>query len=312
MKTKVIILFILIVFLFSSCGKEEKVYNSKLYKYNDGVAWVQLTKTKWMIFSENAGVVCIDESGSEIFSLSANKNQLSNFNNGIALVSDGRVIDKNGNTVRNLSNDFGIESIIIPIYFEGHIFVSKDVNKVEMTGLLNNNFEWVIEPTSKLNDIKQMGNHIYYNKSIGYYDALENEKIDSDEFTMRHIQRCFTDSGIIFLKGEGQDKFTYSTKTTKGEIKLGAECKTGLYNSDLQMVLDLSMYNQVTSLSEFQNGKCLIEFTTHQNGKIVGLIDINGEFIFLKNGYLRHNSERIEFSYNHYDWDGNIIINNSN
>lgn len=303
----------LFVIVLSACNSknEPRIYNPQNYEYQDGVAWVQLKAAGWLT-PQYFGVVCIDENGVEIFSMpEVNNDEVSNFYNGIALVKGQYLMNKNGEFIHDLKSELGIQKIVMfkNRYFDGFIFAQKITNGVSMTGILNNNLEWVVEPTSKLNNTEPKGNFLYYNSSIGYYDAQKNEFIDENTYKIRHIQRCFPESGLIFLTKKYNDVFTYSAGVVAGEIRLDSSCQTGFYNSNLQMVVDLGCYPSVEPLSDFQGGKCLLRFKTARNATYVGLINLDGEFLFVESGYVGHTSEKIEFRNYYFDWEGNCYKN---
>ena len=41
-----------------------------------------------------------------------------------------------------------------------------------MTGMLNSELEWVVEPTAKFQDICPKDSCLYYNSTVGFYDAV--------------------------------------------------------------------------------------------------------------------------------------------
>ena len=116
---------------------------------------------------------------------------------------------------------------------------------------------------------------------------------------------------MIFLKKEYDGTFSYACKYTeeRGKIKLPELCETGFYNENLEMVLDMSQYASVMPLTDFQNGKCLIQFHTVKKKTYTGLMNTDGEFIFLKEGYVRdYDNEKIEFTDCYYDWEGKCYL----
>lgn len=316
-KRRFFICIVFIVFIiFCGCGKKEEArsYNPKNYEYHDGVAWVHLTE-KHLFTTTLLGVVCIDENGTEIFSM-PEENSVSNFHNGISLVSSRYIINKSGKMLHDLKKELDIKIKMLPDgYFDGFIFAEKVVDGVTMTGILDSRIEWIIEPTSKLNDIEAKGNCLYYNNAVGYYDAKKNEFIDEDKYRLRHVKRSFPESGLIFLMQDHENEFIYSTDYTDGKILLdGTSNRTGFYNKELKMVLDMSEYSDIEPLSDFINGKCLIRFETKNKPNThIGLINTNGEFIFIKSGrYIEvkeFDEKKIEFSDCHFDWDGNYFSN---
>lgn len=317
-KNAVMYLLIIMLILLPSCAKKEaRVFDPKNYRYHDGVAWVQLEKTYFFIFTMTDGVACIGKDGVEIFSIpDITKAHVSDFCNDIALVKGRYIIDKTGTVLHDLRDELDVEAIMFSNHcFDGFIFAVTEVNGVEMTGVLNSNLEWVVEPTSKLNDIEAEHHFLYHNRSNGYYDVLENEFIDKDEFRMRFLMRSFPESGLIFLSNAhslsnapSERLFTYTANGIKGEIVLDSSCDTGFYNQDLEMVLDLSCYPSVKALSDFRDGKCLIEFETEQGVTYTGLINLEGEFVFIYEGkYVSYNAKRIRFKDCYFDWEGNCF-----
>ena len=301
--------FIVVFILFCACGKKQKpkVFDPKSYEFHDGVAWVQLYHRPFLTLYEN-GIVCIDENGVELFNISnVNMDDVSNFYNGIALVDHRYIIDKSGTVIHDLKKELGVEiDIFEENYFDGYIIAKKEVNEVVMTGILDSSLNWLIEPTSKLDDYEVEGNYLYYFYSLGYYDALNNQFIDEDEFKLRHIERSFPPSGIIFLKQKQDNIFTYSSEYKEGSIELSNSCKTGFYNKNFEMIINMSDYDSVKPLSDFNYNQCLIQFETKQNEHYTGIITLDGEFIFIHSGYvIEYNTEKIEFVDCYYDWDGN-------
>lgn len=299
------------VLFANGCAKEKaRTFDVNFYSYDfcEGVAWVQLYDRPFLSRREN-GVVCIDENGVEIFNLpEVNKDEVSNFYNGIALIDSRYIISKEGTILHDLKEKFDIEIIMLPDhYFDGFIFVRRIVNDVIMTGVMNSDLEWQIEPTSKLEDFEVKANFLYYFYSMGYYDALSNEFINENEFQYRHIQRSFQESGMIFWDKSYDGTFSYACEymEERGNINLPDSYRTGLYNKNLELVLDLSQYDSVMSLSDFQNDKCLIEFSASNEELYAGVINTDGEFIFLHKGVVqKFDGEKIEFWDCYFDWNG--------
>lgn len=293
--------------------KEARIFDPSEYEYHNGVAWVQLEK-KHLLSTEYLGVVCIDENGIEVFSMpEINGNQVSNYCNEVALVDGRYIIDKTGHFIHDLKEELAIDKVVMfnNRYFDGFIFVQKNVNGVAMTGMLNTDLEWIIQPTSKFNNIEPKDNCLYYNSAIGFYDAKTNEFIDEGEYKSRHIQRCFPDSGLIFLKKVGHSgnySLAYSAGSVSGTIKLNETCQTGFYDHSLQMILDLGCYPDIEPLSDFRDEKCLVQFDAPDNSTYVGLINLEGEFLFFRVGYIGYDDDRIEFQDCYFDWDGNCYI----
>ena len=326
-KLPVYILLMFVLLSLSACGKKDeqegpRKYNPNKYTHYDGVAWVQSYDSSFFGNKTYADLICIDEDGVEIFSTTdVNIRKVSNFANGIALVDGRYIIDKSGKTIHDLETELGVTIEMFQrytagmfgdtkdwssgTYFDGFIFVNKEVDGVTMTGVLNSDLEWVIEPTAKFNNMQPEDNCLYYNSTMGYYDALTNEFIDKDEYQLRHMLRCFPESGIIFLDHQGYNNFTYSLGKVNGKIYLENLDKTGFYNKNLELILDLSEYPSVKPLSDIKNDKCLIQFEDASEEEYVGLINLEGKFIFVKTGYTGHTSKKIKFNDCYYDWDGN-------
>lgn len=101
--------------------------------------------------------------------------------------------------------------------------------------------------------------------------------------------------------------FSYACEYTeeRGNINLPDSYRTGFYNKNLELVLDLSQYDSVMPLSDFQNGRCLIKFSATNEESYAGVINTNGEFIFLHKGFVRKfDDEKIEFGDCYFDWNG--------
>lgn len=318
MKKNMLIALLIIVFvMLTSFGKKEaRVFDPKDYRYHDGVAWVPIEKTYFFIFTETEEMVCIGEDGVEMFSIpDIMKSQVSAFCNGVAIVKGRYMIDKTGTVLHDLYDELNVEAVMFPNnYFDGFIFAVTKVNGVKMTGVLSSDLEWIVEPTSRLNDLEAKHNYLYFNRANGYYDVLENEFIDNDEYELRLLLRSFPESGLIFLSDEesfsggSSRRFAYSSKGVKGKITLDNSCETGFYNQKLEMVLDLSCYPSVRALSYFHDDKCLIEFETEQGVTYTGLINLEGEFVFIYEGkYVSFNSKKIHFKDCYFDWEGNCF-----
>ena len=327
-KLPVYILLIFILLFVSACEKDEqegpRKFNPNKHEYHDGVAWVQIYDSHLFdSYTTYGDLICIDEDGVELFCMpDVNICQVSNFSNGIALVDGKYIIDKSAKLIHNLEKELGVTIEMFPrykydgfpggptkdtnseCYFDGFIFVTQEIEGVEMTGMLNSNLEWIVEPTAQFKDMKPEDNYLYYNGIMGYYDALTNEFIDEDEYRIRHMLRCFPESGIIFLECQGNHKFTYSLGSVQGKIYLENIDKTGFYNRDLDLLLDLSEYPSVKPLSDFKSNKCLISFENVREESYVGLINLEGKFIFINTGYLGHDSEKIKFKDCYFDWEG--------
>lgn len=285
------------------------MFNPNEYEFHDGVAWVQLTE-RHIFHTEYLGVVCIDETGREIFSMpEVNKGQVSNFYSGVAIVQGRYLMNKNGEFIHDLKKELNVAHIIMfkDNYFDGYIFVEQETNGVKMTGVVDSELNWLIQPTSRLNDIQPQGNYLYHNSLEGYYDAKANEFIDEQVFRYRHLQRCYPESGLIFLSRNDYGMLCYSSDTEHGEVWLDESSKTGFYNTSLEMVIDLSDYPSIQPLSDFRQGKCLMSFTTARDKSYVGLLNMNGEFLFVETGYTKNDSERIQFKSGYFDWNGNFF-----
>lgn len=321
MKIKVIssTIFLIIVLLLCSCKKEEEAQffdpKNEKYHFQDNVAWVQQADNGFF-GPKNFILTCIDEDGNSIFRIpDASLSSVSYFYNDVALLYGQYVINKEGIIIHDLQKELDVKiKMFDDNYFDGFIIVEKKVNDVDMTGILNSNIEWVVEPTTKFNDIEPKGVFLYY-ISGEYFDALTNEMITEDEYLIRHFERSFPDSGIIFLNNQGYNKYIYHSSISNGVIYLDNDSYiTGLYDRNLILLLDLSDYNNVSILSEVKNSKCLILFETEQNQKLVGLINFNGNFLFTYNYYLYNGYDKntIDFSDCYYDWDGNYYIKEKN
>lgn len=300
-----------VLMVLNGCGKGAKArtFNQKQYEYHDGVAWVQL-KEQHLFHTEYLGVVCIDESGREIFCMpEVNLSQVSNFYDGVALVQGQYLMNKSGEFMHDLKAELGVHGIVMfgDNYFDGYIFVEEYTNGVQMTGVLDRDLNWLIEPTSRLNKTEPKGNYLYYSSLEGYYDAKRNEFIDEETFRDRHFQRCFPQSGLIFLSRNGNNSFNYSLGTESGTVWLDESCRTGFYNTNLEMVIDLSYYPSIQPLSDFKQGKCLMSFTTAQGKTYTGLMNMNGEFLFIETGYIENDGEIIKFKRGNFDWNGNFF-----
>lgn len=273
--------------LFTACGEKEKearVFHPEKYDFHDGVAWVQ-QQHAGLLGPRYEDLICINEDGVEIFSTSdANINNVSYFYKDMALINNQFLINKFGVITHDLEKELGVKIKMFPDnYFDGFIFVETQVDGVTMTGILDENLEWIIKPTSTLNEIEAKGNFLYFNYTVGYYDVLMNEFIDEEEYKLRHIQRSFPNSGLLFLSyDELHGEFSYSFDSFTETFFIEGADKTGFYNKNYDTIIDLSMYPVVKPLSDFVNGKCLIRFTTAQKKSYVGLIDIEGKFLFVQ------------------------------
>lgn len=316
-KKMIILLGVVALVLLAACGEKKPEY-AKYHRdepiqedYQNGVAWVRLYEPGFF-GSTSHGLLCVNEDGEELFYLpEARQSNVSKFYDNVAIIESEFLINKKGDILHDIKNELNIKDVIIPDdnYFDGFIIVGTIVNEVYMTGLANKDMEWILQPTSKLNDMEPKGNFLYYAPHVGYFDALNKEFIDESAFRARHLDRSFMDNGLIFLYHGNGSQFKYSSELTTGEIYLKSDWGTGFYNKNLDVVIDFSDYEDVVPLSNFNNGTCLIKFSTQNSETYTGLIDEKGQFLFVRDEYVKEfDNQKIAFSDGYYDWNGKFYL----
>ena len=321
LKISSVFLLLVVSILLCSCEKENSnLYDPSKFTFFDERAWVYEEKLEGF-FTRRMNLIslsCIDTSGRVIFTIQDEPKYPSNFCNGYALYDTSYLIDTEG-TIKNLAEDFGdLEIQRKPdddYHFDGYIIVQKLINNVKMTGIIDSsNWTWHMNPTEKLNELTQ-DVHFLYTTKEDYYDMLLNEFISREEYLIRKVTRTFPDYGIMFFEQNESkpEHFYYKYKNSSGYVIMDKDNKTGYYDNDFNLVLDLSEYREVKHKAYSQKRKtALISFRTdYDKRRYVGLITMNGDFLFTELGtdYKNTKNSKISFEHGYYDFEGNYYAN---
>lgn len=244
-------------------GKKIKGEITDFSGYSDGVALVKLDNNDEKIY-------CIDKSGNIVFELDI-KTPIDwvKFINGLAII-DGGVCDLEGKIT--YPEDVGAEEFFQYAFSGGYIIATKitadySSSKKEM-GILNTDFEWVIEPSETLFSEFEGDKELFAN--IANYESFYCNGVI-----------CFANSNKFLNVKTGE-------VIEKADVELPPNTwyrqddTLSYYNRNNELKVDFSKYDNLTSIeNHYINNKILIRFSNQEVGKYFWTIaDEKGEFLF--------------------------------
>ena len=259
--------------------------------YYDGVAWVNSSKNGWCL---------CDKEGNILFTLDEGTKPTTNFYNGVSIVDENRLVDKNGNTIWSVDIDGNAyakqkwgdavkEIEICYAYgasgrygkdFFGKVFVHFFINSYELSGdfmgILDSSGNWIFEPEEGYDEVRCYDygdNGIFeFRTSFGidknwfFYNAITDEKIiGRDNAVLDRWKReyyCSIHDGLIFEERDG----------------VGFFCDV-----DGNEMINLSRYYRIhdnVGTGEFSNGYALLHIANESNYEFYTIIDVNGNEMF--------------------------------
>lgn len=242
--------------------------------FSDGVAWIHFyLKSSF----------CIDKTGRVLFMVKDSL-PLTNFNNGIAIMDNGTIIDKTGQVISSKNegvyDDFIIQKDkeLNERIYDGVVWVRKEVESYKGTnvfiGAIDSKGDWILEPTDEFTKAEYIDDGIYYvgtkknaqnNEEKLYFDVKNKKVINEEEFKkIRANKFIFNTDG--FYKNIN-DENIFSEK-----------------NGD--KIIDLSKYlteenNTKIEASDFIDGYSILEIENQSNNAVwYTIMDKNGKEMF--------------------------------
>ena len=268
------------------------------HDFSEGVAWVQVEKDgNWS---------CIDGSGTVRFSLGADEFPVTDFIDGGAVVQTGyqdqskviRLVDKGGNTVFPSADDKNVYIYVGSTL--GDTAVARTVNSIRVTetqdGILDSSGKWIVEPTGELilGDQTVFGYGILpvgdgpgggSYKNYRYYDAHTNsffsEAPGTDYLRLeKHIIPYLYHEDLAFLAHDPSGFLNLPGYASMPDLGFKAD-KTGFYNRNKKLVIDLSGYPRgVYPRGDFSGGYCSLDLWNPQQNQFSVIIDKTGKEMF--------------------------------
>ncbi|WP_179117915.1 hypothetical protein [Clostridium beijerinckii] len=244
--------------------------------FSDGVSWV---------YYDMGNAFCIDKTGKVLF-ISKDSVPLTAFNNGIAVLKNGNVIDKTGKVIS--SKDKGYDEVILQDYdgitknkiYNGVVFIKKQTESYEgkklEIGAIDNKGNWILEPTGEFSTAEHIKDGIYYvgvkktdnDKTENIYYDVTNKKIITQDEVNKEVY-----SKLTFYEDGFYDY--YKAGTMNGKMELGNK------------VIDLSKYKNDSnkgieiSADDFIDGYSVIHINNkYEQAQWYTIVDINGKEMF--------------------------------
>lgn len=224
---------------------------SSLTGFSEGYAFAQTNNQKDKLY-------CINTVGEIEFVLDIELRSVRNFCNGIAVLN-GALCNKEGKLVTPES--VGVTKFITTALYDGYIFTETEIagyaDTIYKTGVMDNQFNWLVEPTEALYDCSYCGNGVLYLSDGSYFDIKTNGTVESPSI----------------------DDLT-PPNPLPSEYWLRENLK--FYNPFTEeLMLDLSSITNIMRVTDFQNGKCLAKYYNEENHKyFFNFINEKGEFLF--------------------------------
>lgn len=277
-------------------------------KFSDGVAWINFGLGSYF---------CIDKTGKVLFLLK-DASPLTDFNNGIAVLDNGSIIDKTGKIIMSKERG-GYDEVILKDYFfdlnnetkiyNGVVFVEKKIesykgNEIKI-GAIDNTGNWIIEPTNKITTAEYVRDGIYY---VGQKTS-QNTKTGENE-----SEETYFDINSRSILGKNEAEKKVSTKLKFYGSGFYEEGITGKLKKE--EVINLSKYGNGNSArgiqaSDFVDGYSVVSIGSGGDGIWYTIIDKNGKEMFEpKKGYQlgELSCGLLEVDNSYIDVNGNTVI----
>jgi hypothetical protein len=245
--------------------------------FSDGVAWIYL----------DFGTFCIDKTGKILFILK-DTSPVTDFNNGIAVLKNGDIINKTGKVILSKSSNMYDEVILKDKdriddqnkIYNGVVFVQKKTESYKGTmmsvGAIDNKGNWIIEPTTEFSKAEHIKDGIY-NVGTKQIDDNRTEDIFFDVTTKKIITKDEVDkknySKLTFYNDGFYDFYKEAGMTSKMELG--------------NKVIDLSKYKCdsnkgiETTASDFVDGYSLVDIhNKYEHTEWYTIIDKSGKEMF--------------------------------
>ena len=289
---------------YTVAGLREIIAAQNFY---DGVAWVKVREQgveQWC---------CCDNRGNVLYYLGEGLEPTTCFANGVAIVDNCMVVNKNGEAVwsagvegkeyaHEVWGEDAVQYITIrfsqdqeleyPEEFLGYAFVEIGLESYDfsgrVTGVLNPDGSWRYEPSTGLNHGTYDGAGMYDVRSseMWYYDVIGNvtcagsplEQTTQDwrqENRIKYIKTNNIHEGLVFQWEDYPDT-------------------SGFFNMEGEKIIDLSKYNIVHYLTEpeFNEGYALLEIENDQGSRYYTIIDLLGNEMFPPQKAVEHGTLR--------------------
>ncbi len=271
--------------------KDWRIFDAQAY--HDGVVWVQYD------IGDTKQWCCCDKTGEILFWLDPLFTPTTHFANGIAIVDKSMIVNKKGEVIWSIWQEGlsagekiwgqgSIESIDIVNWsgeeFYGYTMVRFDVEcydySGEMTGVLNEDGSWRLEPISELNPAQYISGGWYYlHSSEGeiYYDLITNTFVAPwDENVGANFMFRFADHNDLVFQSK-YDEF-------------GRWTGDGFYDATGNKVIDLSRYiiDKKSGDPEFNDGYAMLEIRNEQGSSYYTIIDTTGKEMFAPRKRVSH------------------------
>ncbi len=277
----------LVCLLIITCSIETKASTWDEAEYNgctdfrEGRAWA--IKPKENIWK------CIDTNGETVFVLEEGETPLTQFAHGVACTSTGNIYDSDGEIICSVEDGL-YDTIYNNLdFFEGYFVVSKTTNTitdaVKEYGILDYNLQWALEPSEEYENLQSAPG---LNESKfglfwidDYYDIETGETLEYEEMYNRLLARKIESArheDLFFLEVNGSTGWNDETESFDLEKAGFKDAKTGFYDRDNKLVIDLSEYKKVECLNGFCNGLSSLKITNEVGGQFWAVIDKEGNF----------------------------------
>jgi len=281
--------------------------------FSDGVAWVKRTSTSnWEAIDNKGKFLFSLESGEEPktdFSDGAAMVRISGSDNN----ESEKLVEKSGTVIFPKDDDRNSYKLLA--YYGKYYFVRRHINTFEKTadetGVINNAGQLMFSPTDDLSiDWQSTGSTgkkgifdmVDYHGN-NFYDAYTNEFFksgDDDKYKVaseRLISQLYQ-GNLIYLHSNGNSSsplwylwpsqthnsmsYNYSyTDQFQNASELGFhETKTGFYDKDKNLVIDLSSYKDAFAIGDFSDGYCTLRVDNPQDNSFWTVIDSKGTQMF--------------------------------
>ena len=266
----------------------EKTWYSADDLSSDGVVWVSAINSN----NVTDGYSCFDITGKLLFSLEKADIPSTSFVNGVAVINNNRLINKEGVTIWSVENEgrtegerlFGsgnVESVEMLSFgdenkFFGKVFVQYRIESFEWsgtkTGVLDSDGSWQLEPV-EMAETSSFYNGPFYDLMIeetwGCYNILNGEFApgghigeESNEEQVEKWRREYLTSmhsGLMFDYGQN-----------------------GFIDVDGNLKIDLSKYTLVSYEDDpvFNDGYCFLHIENDQGSNYTTIIDTSGKEMF--------------------------------